>query len=131
VDLRDVRRGLAVLAIFWKFEGRRYDEGKTTLIEPSLFHNRTYVAGTTLIAIFFASLAGLLIVMTLYLQVDQHFTPIHAGLTFIPWSIGTALGGILANRSLLPKIGRSVLHFGVAVMQRQSSAAVRPEFVRP
>ena len=35
---------------------------------------------------------GLMLVFTLYLQLGEGFSAIHAGLTMIPWSLGTAIG---------------------------------------
>ena len=31
-------------------------------------------------------------VLSLFLQLGLHFTPIHAGLTFVPMSLGVAVG---------------------------------------
>ena len=40
---------------------------------------------------FFSGFAGLLLVVSLFLQLGLHFTPVHAGLTFIPMSLGVAI----------------------------------------
>lgn len=108
--------GLAVLVGFVWFERRRQSDGKTTLIEPSLFGKKVYLSGTVILTVFFAALGGLLLVQIIYLQVDQHFSAIHAGLTLVAWSLGTAIGATLGQAVLLAKIGRSLLHLGTLVM---------------
>ena len=59
---------------------------------------------------------GLMLTMSLYLQLGQGFSAIHTGLTFAPWAIGTAIGAGIGAGALGPRIGRPVLHVGLAVM---------------
>ena len=59
---------------------------------------------------------GLMLTMSLYLQLGQGFSAIHTGLTFAPWAIGTGIGAGIGAGALGPKIGRPVLHVGLAVM---------------
>jgi MFS family permease len=66
--------------------------------------------------VFFAGMIGLMLVFTLFMQLGQHFSAIHAGLALVPWSFGTALGAGLGMGLLGPKLGRHVLHLGLAVM---------------
>lgn len=107
--------GFAVLGFFAWFERRREDEGKSTLIVTSIFQKPSYLGGTTLVTLLFCSIAGLLLVMTLYLQIDQGFSAIHAGLTLIPWALGTAIGAVIAGALLMDRIGRHTLHIGIAI----------------
>jgi hypothetical protein len=106
---------LVTLWLFVRYERRRDAEGKSQLILMSIFHRISMVAGALLITLLFIGMAGLLFVMTLYLQIDQHFSAIHTGLTFIPLSIGTAIGAISAGMFLLQIIGRHTLHLGAVL----------------
>jgi MFS family permease len=66
--------------------------------------------------VFFAGMIGLMLTMSLYLQLGQRFSAIHTGLTFAPWAIGTGIGAGVGAGALGPRIGRPVLHVGLVVM---------------
>jgi hypothetical protein len=59
--------------------------------------------------VFFAGMIGTLLVLTLFLQLGEHFTAIHAGLTLAPFALGTAAGAMLAGAVLVPLLGRTAL----------------------
>ena len=80
--------GFALLAVFAAVERR---SGEHALIAPSLLRNRAYTSGLVVGIMFFSGFAGLLLVVSLFLQLGLHFTPVHAGLTFIPMSLGVAI----------------------------------------
>ena len=102
----------AMLYFFVRFERHREHEGKSRIILLSVFNRISFVGGSSLVSLLFVAMAGLLLVTTLYLQIDQNYSAIHAGLTFVPLSIGTAIGAIGAGMFLLPRIGRHTLHLG-------------------
>jgi MFS family permease len=54
-------------------------------------------------------------VLTLVLQLGEHYSAIHAGLTLAPFALGTAVGATLAAAVLVPRFGRAVLQ-GAAVI---------------
>ena len=106
---------LATFIFFVRFERARERDGKSQIILLSIFNRSSFLSGSMLISLLFMGMAGLLLVTTLYLQVDQHYSAIHAGLTFIPLSIGTAVGAIGAGVFLLPRTGRHTLHLGTVI----------------
>jgi MFS family permease len=57
-----------VFAAFAACELRRQRAGSAPLIEPSLFRNRAYTSGLAVTAIFFAGMAGFMLVFGLYVQ---------------------------------------------------------------
>ena len=59
---------------------------------------------------------GTLLVLTLFLQLGEHFTAIHAGLTLAPFAVGTAAGATLAGGVLVPRLGRTALQAATVVM---------------
>jgi hypothetical protein len=89
--------------------------GGDPLVEASIFTHRAYSAGLATIVVFFAGMLGTLLVLTLFLQLGEHFSAIHAGLTLAPFAAGTAVGATLAAAVLVPRFGRSVLQ-GAAVI---------------
>jgi MFS family permease len=71
------------------------------VITPSLFRKRSFVAGLLIVAGFYASLSAFVLVINLLLQQGMHWTPLHTGLTLIPWALGTAVAVLLAGGMLL------------------------------
>ena len=43
------------------------------------------------------------------------WTPLHTGLTLIPWALGTAVAVLLAGAVLAEKLGRASLHLGLSI----------------
>jgi EmrB/QacA subfamily drug resistance transporter len=104
--------GIALLGVFATVERR---SGHAALIAPSLLRNRAFTSGLVVGLALFAGFAGLLMVLSLFLQLGLSFSPEHAGLTFAPMSLGVAIaaGGSFA---LIPKYGRKVLQAGMLVV---------------
>jgi EmrB/QacA subfamily drug resistance transporter len=84
---------------------RMQHSDRDPLVEPSIFGRRAYVAGLGSVIVFFAGMIGTLLVMTLFLQFGERFTPVHAGLTVAPLALGSAIGAepsFRSQRSSLP-----------------------------
>ena len=64
--------GFALLAVFAAVERR---SGEHALIAPSLLRNRAFTSGLVVGIVFFSGFAGLLLVVSLFLQLGLHFTP--------------------------------------------------------
>jgi EmrB/QacA subfamily drug resistance transporter len=104
--------GLGLLAVFAGVERR---SGQHALIAPSLLRNRAYTSGLAVGIAFFAAFAGLMLVVSLFLQLGLRFSPEHAGLTIAPMPVGA---GITAGASyaLMPRFGRGVLQAGLLIV---------------
>jgi EmrB/QacA subfamily drug resistance transporter len=103
---------LGAFALFFWNERRSGEP----IIEPTLFHNRGFTAGLLVIVSFFMAMMGLMLVFNLFTQVGLGFSPLKAGLTMVPWSLGIAVGAALSGGFLGPKFGRRVLHGGIGVL---------------
>jgi MFS family permease len=103
----------ALLAVWLRRERQR---GHDPLIEASIFKHRAYTAGLATIVVFFAGMIGTLLVLTLFLQLGQHFSAIHAGVTLAPFAVGSAIGATLAGALLVPRFGRLVLQFACLIL---------------
>jgi EmrB/QacA subfamily drug resistance transporter len=103
--------GIALLGVFALVERR---SPESALIAPSLLRNRAFTSGLVVGIAFFSAFAGLMMVVSLFLQIGLHFSPVHAGLTLVPMSLGVAItaGGSYA---LIPRFGRRVLQAGLVV----------------
>jgi EmrB/QacA subfamily drug resistance transporter len=94
----------------------RIKSGRDPLVVPSIFTHRGYSAGLAMIMVFFGGMIGTLLVLTLYLQIGEHFSAIRAGLTLAPFAFGAAIGAGLGAAVLVPKIGRATLQIGSVIM---------------
>jgi EmrB/QacA subfamily drug resistance transporter len=85
------------------------------LIEPGLLANRTYTSGLLVMLAFFGAFGGLLLCVSLFGQLGEGFSPIHAGLTLLAMVVGLICGMGTAN-ALVKRLGRHLLHLGIAVV---------------
>jgi hypothetical protein len=104
--------GALLLGAFVAWERR---SGGDPLIEPGLLANRTYTSGILVALAFFGAFGGLVLCLSLFTQLGEGFSPIHAGLSLIPMVIGM-LAGMGAGMALIGRLGRHLLHLGVAVV---------------
>jgi EmrB/QacA subfamily drug resistance transporter len=104
--------GAVLLAAFAFVERRGHG---TPLIEPSLLRNRAFTSGLVVGIAFFSGFAGLLLVLSVFLQSGLHFTPSHAGLTFMPTTLASAVAAG-ASFPLMAKFGRGVLQAGIVII---------------
>jgi predicted MFS family arabinose efflux permease len=104
--------GAVLLGVFVIYEQHRK---QAPLVESSLLKNRTYISGIAVALAFFGAFSGLLLVVSLFCQLGEHFSPIHAGLTLVPMTIGM-LAGMGLSFALVAKLGRHLLHTGIALV---------------
>jgi EmrB/QacA subfamily drug resistance transporter len=104
--------GALLLGGFVLWERRRSGD---PLIEPGLLANRTYTSGILVALAFFGAFGGLLLCVSLFAQLGEHFSPIHAGLTLTAMVIGMIVG-MGASFVLVARLGRHLLHLGVAIV---------------
>ena len=101
--------GAVLLVLFVRHERRR---GDNALIEPSLFTNRMYLSGVAVMVALFGAFGGLLLCVSLYGQLGEGWSPIHAGLTLTPLVVGLIVG-MFVSGALVKKLGRHLLHIGI------------------
>ncbi len=85
------------------------------LLSPALFRNRSFVAGLIVGAVFFAAVAGLLYVTSLYLQEGHHLSPLEAAGTMAPMSVGIIVASF-SVRGLIAGLGRRLVTIGLALV---------------
>jgi predicted MFS family arabinose efflux permease len=101
--------GAALLGAFAIWERHRR---RDPLIEPGLLANRTYTSGILVALAFFGAFGGLLLCVSLFAQLGEHFSPVHAGLTLMAMVVGM-IAGMGAGFALVGRLGRHLLHLGV------------------
>ena len=104
----------AAAAFVWyeRLKGRR--DG-SPLVPLSLFTDRAFSAGLGVAVTFFLGIASFALVLTLFLQLGLGFSPLHAGLTFLPFSAGVLVASGAAAR-LAPRFGRGVTMAGALII---------------
>jgi predicted MFS family arabinose efflux permease len=101
-----------LLVTFVRFELRRK---RDPLIERGLLSNRTYLSGIAVVLSFFGAFGGLLLCVSLFVQLGEGFSAIHAGLTLTPMVVGMVLGMVGSVR-FVATLGRHLLHIGVVTV---------------
>jgi EmrB/QacA subfamily drug resistance transporter len=104
-----------VLAVFIGYERAKTRRDGSPLVPLNLFRDRGFGAGMAIALAFFLGIASFGLVLTLFLQLGLGFTPLHAGLTFLPFSVGVLLSSGAAAR-LAPRFGRGVTMTGALII---------------
>ena len=104
--------GAILIVAFVLWERRLHGD---PLIEPELLANRTYTSGLLVGFAFFGAFGGLLLCVSLFAQLGEGFSPIHAGLTLMAMVVGM-FAGMGAGFSLVGRLGRHLLHLGVVIV---------------
>ncbi|MFF5079281.1 MFS transporter [Actinoplanes sp. NPDC000266] len=94
--------------------GLRQRTGASPLLAPGLLRKRPFVAGLAVAVVFFAGLGGLMLGLSLHLQLSLHYTPLRAGLALAPVAAGIAVSSLLAP-TLSQRLDRRLLHLGLGV----------------
>jgi EmrB/QacA subfamily drug resistance transporter len=104
--------GAVLLGAFALWERRPHGD---PLIEPGLLTNRTYTSGILVALAFFGAFGGLVLCVSLFAQLGEHFSPIHAGLTLMAMVVGM-IAGMGVGFALVGRLGRHLLHIGVVIV---------------
>ncbi|HEY6279398.1 MAG TPA: MFS transporter [Streptosporangiaceae bacterium] len=104
-----------VFALFVWYEQSKARRDGSPLVPMRLFRERGFSAGMAIAVTFFLGIASYGLVLTLFLQLGLGFTALHAGLTFLPFSLGVLVSSGAAAR-LAPRFGRGVTMAGALVI---------------
>jgi EmrB/QacA subfamily drug resistance transporter len=105
--------GVVVLAGFLINEGRF---AKAPLMPLRLFRSRSLSGANVIVMIIGASTFGMWFFFSLYLQQVRGYSPLHAGLVFLPMTLALMIGGVIASR-LTARVGaRRLLILGMSLL---------------
>jgi len=104
-----------VFALFVWYEQVKQRRDGSPLVPLRLFTEREFSVGMAIALTFFLGIASFGLVLTLFLQIGLGFTPLHAGLSFLPFSAGVLVSSGAAAR-LAPRFGRGVTMAGALVI---------------
>ncbi len=97
------------------YEKRLPARGGQPMLDLTLFQNRAYSTGITVIVGVMTFYSGFLFCMTMFLQFGLGLSPLQAGLTFGPMGLGFAISSLMA-RPLLMKYGAIVITVGQVML---------------
>jgi MFS family permease len=93
-----VAGGVVVLAGFFLYAHARERGGRTPLVSPSLFRNRTSNLGLLTQHVQWLVLQGVFFVISVFLQQERGYSAIQTGLMLVPATIGILLSAGMAQR---------------------------------
>jgi EmrB/QacA subfamily drug resistance transporter len=103
--------GVTLFVIFLLHERRSHNP----LIEPMLLTNRTYLSGIAVVLALFGAFGGLLLCVSLFGQLGEGWSPIHAALTLTPMVVGLILG-MVGSAAVVKRLGRHLIHIGILLI---------------
>jgi MFS transporter, DHA2 family, methylenomycin A resistance protein len=108
--------GAVMLAGFWAVERSRERHGRSVMLALSLVAPAPMRAGLLAAAVFNFGLYGMLIVFSVVLQQQHHYSALQAGLAFLPLTVVAAMtSGLLAGRLTARHGARPVLTAGLTL----------------
>ena len=130
-----IAAALPVAVVFFRWLKRRAAQGRAQVIPWSLFANRSFVLGTILSAMLFSGVPGFFLVFALYLQTGYGLSPLHSGMTTVPFSLGvfaaSVMSGRLGPRWLRPRItAGALLLAGAMISLRWLAQGMGDDLVR-
>ncbi|WP_395103552.1 MFS transporter [Actinomadura sp. SCN-SB] len=90
--------GAALLALFVRYEKRRGDQDRHPLLDLAVLRPRGVKPGLAACWIIMGCYTGFLLCLTVHLQSGLGFTPLEAGLAFVPYAVGFGSLSLTWNR---------------------------------
>jgi len=112
-----------MFAVFIVYERAKERRDSSPLVRLSLFRRRAFAVGIAIAVTFFLGVTSFALILTLFLQIGLGFQPLHAGLTFLPFSAGVLVASGAAAR-LAPRFGRGVTMTGALIMAAGMSGLI-------
>jgi EmrB/QacA subfamily drug resistance transporter len=104
-----------VLAWFWILQARKTARDASPLIHTSLFRDRHFALGVILQALLLSGIPAFFFITTLYFQIGFGFTPLHAGLSTLPFAAGSTICSLVSDR-LVRRFGGRILEIGALAL---------------
>jgi MFS family permease len=105
--------GVVVLAAFLVHEGRL---AKAPLMPLRLFRSRALSSANVIVMIIAGSTFAMWFFFSLYLQEVRRYSPLHAGLVFLPMTLALLIGALITSR-LIPRVGaKRLLVLGMCLL---------------
>ncbi len=103
-----------LLTVFVRWE-RRFARHGEPVVNPVLFHARSFSLGTALSLVYFAGFTAIFFIFTLYLQSGLRYSALSAGLSITPFALGSALSAAVGGQ-IVHRFGRPLVVVGLAAV---------------
>lgn len=107
---------LIVGILFIAYEKHRMKMNRSPLIALNLFQFKSFIGGVSVSTLIMIAMSGYFLVFTFYLQMGLHFTPLHAALAALPFSVMVPAMSGFSVMKLAPIYGRKVVVFGLILL---------------
>jgi EmrB/QacA subfamily drug resistance transporter len=87
---------LAILFSLWERSQNR--KGAPELLPMTLMRNGNYMFGALSSMVFFSAMPGFFLILAIFLQGGYGLSPLHSGLTTIPFPIGVFIASVITGR---------------------------------
>lgn len=88
---------------------------KLPLMPLSLFKDRGFVIGMSIVLVFFIGSPVFIFILSFYLQNGLGFSPLTSGLSFLPMGIGILISSLITPK-IVPKLDANILKIGALVI---------------
>jgi EmrB/QacA subfamily drug resistance transporter len=105
--------GVVILGGFLLNEGRL---AKAPLMPLRLFASRSLSAANIIVMLVGGATFGMWFFFSLYLQEVRHYSPLHAGLVFLPMTIAIVIGSVVASRITIRVGAKRLLILGMVLL---------------
>ncbi len=107
--------GVVLLAAACGRQVQRVRRGRAPLFEPDLMRRRQFVSGLAVVIGFMGAMGGMIVTLNVMFQTGLGFSPLSSGVATVVIPV-VAIVGSITSSILLPKIGRTTMHAGLAIM---------------
>jgi EmrB/QacA subfamily drug resistance transporter len=106
--------GVVFLVVFVLWERRMATRDARPLVHLKVLRIRGYAVGTIVATAFYAGFTGIFLVLSLFLQQGLKYTPLHAALTTLVFTLVSVGCAVLSGR-LVHRVGRPLVLLGTGV----------------
>ncbi|MBA3948233.1 MAG: MFS transporter, partial [Herpetosiphonaceae bacterium] len=103
--------GFALLGLFSRDQRRKAARGGSPLVDPMLFHDRSFRVGLPISLVFFSGVYSFFLALSICLQAGFGRTPLQAALLIVPFQAASLVTSLLSAR-VARSVGTRVLVLG-------------------
>ncbi len=107
--------GVALLAVFLRYERGLSRAGRSPILDTGLFADRAFRVGAVLLTVFNAGVPAFFFAFNVYLQQGEGFSALASGLATVPFALGAAVTATTSD-DIATRIGNRVLLAGSALL---------------
>jgi EmrB/QacA subfamily drug resistance transporter len=94
-----------LLTAFGWWEVHTAARGRPPLLDPRLARTAGFATGSTIALVYASGFTGIWLVLALFFQDGQSYSPLRSGLAVTPFALGSAVSAVFAGRAV-PRFGR-------------------------